>query len=264
MSANEHRTVVRSELIVKSIEALSKNMIRIMFSVVDRDKFIVNPNWIGPHLKLFFPSDERQTITFPEVTEDNKVIWPEGVRERVRTYSLRAYSAQQQILTVDFVKHQSGVATLWAQQAKVGDKIGVLGMGSKCQFTQQTLVLLGDISALPAIAYTLEHLPNDTRAVAIIEVLSEADKQAIHCAQSNEVKWIVRAPTQPSQLISTIATLNLTQPSDLLFWGGMESDLAQQVRHYLKDHYENLSRDNLQIVSYWRQGFTEGSFSHKE
>lgn len=258
------RTVINGLLTVKESLKLSANLIRIVFTC---DKTLnVDPQWIGPHLKLLFPLSGSKEIHFPQMNEESKIIWQEGVRERVRTYSVRNYNSVDNTMAIDFVVHQHGIATTWAQQAKAGDTIGLVAMGSKNRFDENIqLILLGDISALPAISYTLEHLPAYQKAIAIIEVRDEQDKITINVAKHAMLKCAVTPQGEQSKLIDMVNQLNLAQDDDsLVFWGGMESSVSQALRHHLKANFSQVPADSIRLISYWREGFAEGQFKHHD
>ncbi|WP_392564288.1 siderophore-interacting protein [Orbus wheelerorum] len=258
------RSIINGILTVKQSERLSPNLIRIIFNC---DKtFEFDPLWIGPHAKLLFPIKGSRDIVFPQANEENKIIWQDGTRERVRTYSIRSYNKADNTIAVDFVVHDSGIATLWAQQAKIGDCIGLIAMGAKNRFDEsKQLVLLGDIAAMPAICYILENLPQGQKAIAVIEVRDEQDKLPLTITGSAQLTWIVTPYGQDSQLINQLTKLNLTiDPQNTIFWGGMESSIAQAIRHFLKDNFATLPSDAMHFISYWREGFAEGQFKHHD
>lgn len=262
MDKKSSRIIVNGLLTVIKVEQLSQNFIRIYFSC---DKSLqINPLWIGPHLKLLFADPISKTITFPEFDEKGKVVLNENVRKLIRTYSIRKYDVITNQLVIDFAIHTNGVATLWAQGAKGGDQIGLIGMGSKNTYNQDHLVLIGDMAAVPAICYSLEHLPNDQKASAFIEVKHQSDVMPLSKNDNVEINWLITNSQQANQLIETVLKADLTYYPQILFWGGMESSLAQQLRHALKDKYTHLSSEAIQIISYWREGFAEGEFRHRE
>ncbi|MDF7669844.1 siderophore-interacting protein [Orbaceae bacterium ESL0721] len=266
MKEHKKRVLINARLTVSDVKQISPNFIRICFTC---DKpLTVNPLWIGPHLKLLFADPKTENLTFPEFDENNKINWKDGLRERVRTYSIRNYDADTYQLTVDFIIHQSGIATVWAQQAKIGDQIGLVNMGAKCQFNDanikdQTLVLIGDDSALPTICYTLENLPKSTKAIAFIEVNNRENVIDFPNREQITIDWTIRESGNLSQLIEKVMKLTTLPNSEkLFFWGGMEGSLAQLLRNNLKNRYSEL--DKIQIISYWRAGFAEGQFPHRE
>lgn len=258
------RAPIGNKLTVIELYQLSAHIKQVVFKVESEQPLEVDTTWIGPHVKLLFPNPQAGQIVFPEFNEQHKVIWPEGQpRPPVRTYSVRHYDSEKNQLTVTFVVHAGGVASSWVQQAKVGSQIGLLKLSAKHYFADQYMVLIGDTSALPAICYTLEHLPKSAQGRALIEVQAEEDIQALIVQADMHINWIVRGDNQPSQLVEALSMIELPEQVTPLFWGGMEGDLARQVRQHLKGRFE-LSRESLQIVNYWRQGLAEGEFSHRE
>lgn len=247
---------------------LTANMRRIILGGDDLASLNVNNSIIGPHLKMIIPPKDAPLV-WPEFNGEmtgKRVwpVWPEGPnRPTVRTYSLRYYDAELKQLTIDLVCHDGGIASDWANNAKPGDKIGLLGPGGKETYRGQWLVLVGDISALPAIAYTLEEvLPADAQGKAIIEVPSQADLIRLKAPAGMEITWLVRNSREESALIDTVTAIELPQGSEPLIWGGMENDLAKGLRNAIKEKM-TLSREQYQLVNYWREGVPEGGFSHK-
>ena len=100
------------------------------------------------------------------------VFSPANVREqhtkehqpRRRRYTVRSWDAAQQLLTVDFVVHgDEGVAGPWAATAKPGDVLVFEGPGGgyRPDPSADWHLLVGDESALPAIAAPLQHFTRD-------------------------------------------------------------------------------------------------------
>ncbi|OCG01094.1 siderophore-interacting protein [Gilliamella sp. wkB112] len=262
MAEKSSRVIVNGLLTVIKVEHLSSNFIRIYFSC---DKSLqINPLWVGPHLKLIFADPITKAITFPGFDEKGKLLLTENVRKLARTYSIRKYDEVTNQLVIDFAIHAKGIAILWAQSAKESDQIGLFGMGSKTVFENSYLVLIGDIAAVPAICYSLENLPDNQKASAFIEVKHQSDVMPLPNNDNVEINWLIANSLQPNQLIDSVIAANLPTHDDLLFWGGMESSLAQQLRHAIKDKYSDLNADAVQIISYWREGFAEGEFRHRE
>ena len=262
MAEKSSRIIVNGLLTVNKVERLSHNFIRIYFSC---DKSLqINPLWVGPHLKLLFADPITKAIIFPEFDEKGKVLLTDNVRKLARTYSIRQYDKITNQLVVDFAIHANGVATLWAQCAKDGDQIGLIGMGSKTVFDNSYLVLIGDMAAVPAICYSLEHLPDNQKASAFIEVNHQSDVMPLPKNDNVEINWLIANSQQPNQLIEAILKADFAYHPQLLFWGGMESSLAQQLRHAIKDKYPDLKADAVQIISYWREGFAEGEFCRRD
>src|SRR5690606_21164117 len=89
-------------------------------------------------------------------------LWP-----RLRTYTVRAWDPDALELTLDFVHHgDEGLAGPWAANARPGDELFMLGPGGGYAPDPGAdwHLLAGDESALPAIAASLEALPEGARA----------------------------------------------------------------------------------------------------
>ena len=123
-------------------------------------------------IKLLLPNAESPAVQLPQ--EGNwhanwKAIDPQH-RPAMRTYTIRALRRDQQELDVDFVLHgDNGPASAWASNAQPGDVLQIVG--PDIHFQGQTggyewqppegikrVLLIGDETALPAIAGILESL----------------------------------------------------------------------------------------------------------
>lgn len=256
------KVIVNSLLTVLKVEEILPSFIRVQFS--SNKSFDTNPLWICPYLKLLFPDPLTGTITFPKLDDNNKIAIDDKSRQLVRSYSVREFDGITSQFFVDFAIHDTGLASVWSQKAKIGDQIGLISIASKLQFTDDCLVLMGDISAVPAICYTLEHLPKKQKAFAFIEVNHKSDMVSLPDNKNVEVRWFVKNADIPHQLVDAVMDVDLLRYDKLLFWGGMERSLAQSIRQALKNKYAHLSSDAFQITSYWREGFAEGEFKHRE
>jgi NADPH-dependent ferric siderophore reductase len=104
-------------------------------------------------------------------------------------------------LDVDFVLHGSaaegtaGPAATWAETCDPGDAVAILDEG--ILFTPDAGVtgpfaLVGDETALPAIAGILASLPADATGTALIEVPDAGDVRDLVAPPGVEVRWVVR------------------------------------------------------------------------
>ncbi len=157
----------RRTLDVKHVDKISAHMIRVTLGG-DLDGF--TSVGFDDHVKLFFPTGS--------VGEDGQ---PEFM---ARDYTPRRHDPQAKTLAIEFVIHDAGPATRWAEQAKPGQTLQI--GGPRGSFVIPTdfdwHLLIGDDTGLPAIARRLEELPAGTRAVALIEVDGPDDHVAIDSA----------------------------------------------------------------------------------
>lgn len=254
--------IINALLSVLNVEKISPSFIRVQFSC--NKPLIVDSAWICPHIKLLFPEPSTGKILFPELSEDNKIMVSDKVRQLARSYSIRKFDAMTNQLFVDFAIHEGGLASVWSRQAKVGDQIGLVGSVGKLSFTNNCLVLMGDISGMPAICYTLEHLPENQKVYAFIEANHAMDVIELPNNEHVQVRWLIQDKEKSNQLVDAVINAEFAEQDKLMFWGGMESSLAQQLRRALKDKYTQLAPEAIHITSYWREGFAEGEFKHRD
>jgi NADPH-dependent ferric siderophore reductase len=123
-----------------------------------------------------------------------KLLVPDAAagREVVRTYTVRSHRADE--IDVDFALHEEcGPATLWAMNTAAGDSIMVGGPGPRKLVHPEAdwYLLVGDMTALPAISGNLELLPDTAIGTAVIEVMDEADIQDLQKPPHLNIKWVI-------------------------------------------------------------------------
>ena len=127
------------------------------------------------HVKAIFPNPnavDKQPIL--STAPDN--------RKWMRSYTIRHFNQQRQELTIDFaVNDHLGLATNWALNAKPGDYLGIAGPGDikHTDFNAKQHLFFGDITALPAIAATLEQLPDTAIGQVWLQVPQQTDIQDV-------------------------------------------------------------------------------------
>lgn len=205
------------------------------------------------HVKLLFPDASGQLQLPPPGSEG----LPPSVRENMRDYTPRAYDAAANTLTIDFAVHDAGPATAWALQAAPGQQLGIAG--PRGSFIVPTTfdghLLVGDDASLPAIARRLAELPAGTHAIAVIEVDSAADEQALPSAADAQIHWVHRNGSTagaPEGLLQALA--NIDAPAgDYYCWVAVESTAAKALRTALLTQYA-ANPKWTKVASYWKHG----------
>ena len=100
-------------------QALTPGMVRLTFGGEGLKAF--QTTGIGDeYLRLFFPNEETGKLHLPHITEDGRWTYPDG-QDAVRcsTYTVRRFAQDGEDVTidVDFVVHEGGMASEWAQKA---------------------------------------------------------------------------------------------------------------------------------------------------
>lgn len=238
------------ELTVKRLTTVSPRLLRVTFSG-DLANFVSAS--FDDHVKLFFPADGDAGVSLPTVTEQGIAFDPSRPKPASRDYTPRRYDAQANELDVKFVLHGEGPAVAWARRAKVGDVLGQGGPRGSAVLPEglDWYLLIGDETALPAIARRLEEAAPGEHIVVVVEVESADARFEIATAAQAAVTWLCREQGDPT-LPQAVAQLRL--PGGVGFaWAAGEYSAMRQVRHQLIDVH-GLDRRQIKASSYWKQG----------
>ncbi|GGF62326.1 siderophore-interacting protein [Alteromonas lipolytica] len=228
-------------------ERVSPNLQRLVLTGDDLMAFPAAPP--GSYIKLLFNQYGEPQTSLPQ--EDQKIL--------MRTYTVRHLDPQARTLTVDFMLHGDGVeagpASHWAQTAKVGDVIVVAGPGSSKGLAEQRdwVILLGDMTALPAISAQLEAMPKDTRGYVIINIVDAADQQSLTAPEGVEISWLTQ-PTS-SGLAKSLHDVQWLEGTPAV-WAACEFSSMRAIRSTLDVEF-NVPRSQVYVTSYWREGRSE-------
>ncbi|WAC60260.1 siderophore-interacting protein [Brevundimonas sp. SL130] len=240
-------------LTVASVQDLTPTYRRIVLEGADLDGFV--SLGFDDHVKIF-PVAEGQAPVLPTLGPDGPV-FPEP-RPAARDYTPRAFDAAARRLTLDFVVGHGGPATEWAMAAQPGSILGV--GGPRGSFILPTAfadhVLIGDETALPAIARRLEELPVGARAHVVVEVADAGSTLAFDSAAEVAVTWAVRdgAPRGRAEALLAALDTALTgvDPKDAYVWIAAESAVAKALRTRVLAL--GFSPKTMKAAGYWRLG----------
>lgn len=175
-----------------------------------------------------------------------------------RRYTVRRWDATTQHLTLDFVVHAtSGAAGPWAAAAEPGDVLVFNGPGSdyRPDPTADWHLLIGDESALPAIAVSLEVL--DAEAIAVVRLVCDGPEHELELTSpaALDLAWVHRTENDPAPLPAAAAALSFPGGRVDAFVHG-EADEIREIRHHLLAQ-RGLSDTDLSCSPYWRRGMTD-------
>ena len=153
---------------VTHIVRLSPSLLRVTLGGDDLGDFYSAS--FDDHMKVFFPAPGELRPALPTLGGEGPVFAAGVARPTARDFTPRRYRAAEAAtsaqLDVEFALHEAGPATEWAARAQVGHYLGIGGprgsMIIPAYFDWHLLV--GDDTALPAIARRLEELPDGVRA----------------------------------------------------------------------------------------------------
>ena len=279
---------------------LSPSLTRLVFTGPD----VAQMHTLAPdqRVKLLFPAPDG---SLPNLS--NELHWkaahsalPPAQRPPMRTYTIRALRCEALEVDVDFVLHGvNGPASAWATHAQVGDSLQMVapnlayagdpgGYEWKPPQGVRNVLLVGDETALPAIAGILEQLADnqpDLAVQAFIEVPLEADCLDLRHGNATELHWLPREVLQcehgqaMQHAVRELASLpqghaaprakleevdidtrilweQASSTSSVFHaWVAGESATVMDIRRYLIKT-RGLQRECLTLMGYWRAGRT--------
>ena len=209
------------------------------------------------YIKLVFAAAGAPYRTADELAEMRDTLASEH-RPALRTYTVRAYDAENAELTVDVVTHgDEGLAGPWAAAAQPGDEIMFYGPGGGYAPATDAdwHLMVGDESALPAIANALERLPAGALVHVFLEVADAGEEQPLPSAGSVTLTWVHRdtaAGPRGDALVSAVRSATLPAGRVDAFVHG-EAGFVKELRHHLRFE-RDVPREGLSVSGYWRYG----------
>jgi NADPH-dependent ferric siderophore reductase len=206
-TTNAALPLLLEEVEVASVERLSPGFTRVELACPAFAELGVGERSYDQRVKVLFPSDAGRLPSLADVGEDWYGGWlalPEDERGHLRTYTARAVrgSGSETRLVVDFVVHEgaTGPAGRWADRAGVGDRVVVLAPRRGHEFggiefvpgDAERLLLVGDETAVPAVAAVLEQLDASARGAVFLEVPVPADLLTLTAPPGVEITWLPR------------------------------------------------------------------------
>lgn len=238
----------RRQLTVKQVDRIAAHMVRVTLT---GDLAGFTSLGFDDHVKLFFP-DAAAADTATMLARD---------------FTPRRYDSAANTLEIDFVLHDAGPATRWAEQAKPGQALRI--GGPRGSFIIPTAydwhLLIGDETGLPAIGRRLAELPAEARVVVLGEVDGAAEELTFKTAANATVTWAHRngaAPGASDALSKALSELKWPA-GDYYAWVACESSIAKALRRQLiADHGANPKW--MRAAGYWRRGAVAVHDAHED
>lgn len=172
---------------------------------------------------------------------------------QTRYYTVRSWAGGE--LTLDIVVHEHGLVTEWAstdcvgQTVTVSDPKGSFAMPADAAW----LLLVGDLTALPAIARILEH----AAAVAIparawVEVPEEPIRDYFSADQGGAITWTTAPDGVETATAAIVEDIDWPE-GDGYFWMAGESAQMRAIRKHLMREVK-LPTAAYDVMGYWRGG----------
>lgn len=195
--------------------------------------------------------DEAVLLVVPDATGTVDVPGPDNDHcyDSCRWYTVRRFDAERRELTIDVVGHDIGLATRWVRRARPGAEVAVSSVRHWYErpADAQWQLLLGDITAVPAIGRMLDERP-DVPTTVRIEVADPRDAVPLETSEHVRVEWVHNPG--PSRLDELARTADLPDGPGYTFVAG-EAAATRAVRRYLR-HELAQPAARYSVVGYWR------------
>ncbi|MFD4239416.1 siderophore-interacting protein [Streptomyces sp. NPDC058542] len=219
-------------------------------------------------LKLCLPRAGQTVPRLPEQHADDPygMRWyesflaiPEAERPWMRSFTVRSYDRERNVMTVDFVLHgEGGPASRWGAAARAGDVLGMVGPSSlyaRPLPAARRMLLAGDETALPAIATVLEALPAGAGAVVFAEVADAGEERELpSAAGGSEVRWVHR--DRGGSLAAAVREAGPGLDGVDAAWVAGEASAVRALRRHLVEE-RRLPRAAVEFSGYWRRALTQ-------
>jgi len=259
--------------VVERTERLSPHLVRVHLGGPAFDAFVgaADPERLDAtdkYVKLLLARHELR-LTPPYDLDALRAVLPKADLPARRTYTVRAVDHATRTIAVDFVVHgDDGLAGPWAAAAQPGDLLALSGPGGGYAPSTDpavTHVLLGDDSALPAVAAALEAMVATATGVALVEVAGPADELPLAHPEGVDLRWLHRDATgaEPGTLLLEAARSleRASRPVQVFAHG--ERTAIKAIRRLLQDDW-GLEKSEMSLSAYWALGRAEDRFQEEK
>ncbi|MGW6985375.1 SIP domain-containing protein [Streptomyces sp. NPDC054932] len=206
------------------------------------------------HVKFFFAEEGREPV-LPRQNVSS-LDWPSDGRPISKDYTPVRFDPVAGEIDFDFVRHEGGIASSWAQQAAPGQVTWIAGpkMSHSHPEGADWLLVIGDETALPAIGRWLAEMSEGTRARVFVEVGEDSHRQELPTRADAEVTWLVRGgvPAGRSDLLERAVRDMEWLPGTVFVWAAGEAVTLKGIRRHLSVD-RGVAREQTHITGYWRR-----------
>jgi NADPH-dependent ferric siderophore reductase len=235
---------------VQRIEPVSAHFLRIRFSSESLHDFVSAS--FDDHAKLMLPATPGRALVLPQPGPDGLALPPGAEKPAMRDYTPRQFDRIAGTLDIEFVLHGDGIASRWAESARPGDEVGLGGPRGSFVVPMgfDWHLLVGDESAVPAIARRLEELPETAQAITVIETGDAADRRTFSSRARLQAHWIETGATDA--LARAVAALKLPSGEGFAWAAGEAASIAAVRQALVEGH--GLDKARVRASAYWKRG----------
>jgi NADPH-dependent ferric siderophore reductase len=216
---------------VAAVHDLTPRMRRVQLTGADLDRFAYLP---GQDMALTFRRPDAPPVR--------------------RRYTIRHFDPGQRRVDLDFVMHGDGPGMRWAQAARRGDSIEVVGPRGKITLVDAAWHLFGgDATAVPGALAMMEALPGDVPALAFLQVDGREERQSVDGERGQQITWRYEppAPNGDAGLPAALAAAALPAGRGHAYLAGEVALVTALKAALLSRGWEP---EDISAKAYWNRG----------
>lgn len=179
-----------------------------------------------------------------------------STRPWIRNYTVRDFRLESGELDIDFVCHEDpGPGAAWALRAERGERAVLLdeGLLYNDDGLPGDVLMVGDESALPAIAGICGSLADDVRGTAVIEIGHRDDIQQFRSPEGVDVRWIERGSAREGDAaLEELRGLRIAADLGYAYSAGEQALATGTRRHLVRDR--GIDKRRITFTGYWKLG----------
>jgi NADPH-dependent ferric siderophore reductase len=242
---------------VRDIEWLTPVIARVTLDGEGLDGFVPVP-YTDSYVNVAIPP-AGAPYAAPFALDELKSL-PREQRPFRRRYTVRRWHAAARLLTIEFVVHgDEGPAGSWAARAAPGDALVFTGPAGAYRPDPEAdwHLMVGDESALPAIAASLEAVP--AGAPVFVRLACDGPEHEVELDTPGrlDLAWLHRngGSVDEGVLADALSALEFPDGRVHAFVHGEAGETRAVRRHLLADR--GVDPDRLSCSPYWRRGMTD-------
>jgi NADPH-dependent ferric siderophore reductase len=164
-----------------------------------------------------------------------------------RYYTVRSWDGVE--LTVDVVIHDEGLVTEWAARDCVGDTVTISEPKGSFALPEDAgwLILVGDLTAIPAMARIMETVELPTQVWAEVP-----DDLGDYLPDGASVRWLDQAADGGSRLASVVEEIDWPEGQGYFWMAGESAQMRAIRKHLMRER--RLPSTAYDVMGYWRAG----------